>query len=104
MHSNSYDTPPAQRQASENSLNSLQVPTQRSSRFCSHIEQAAAVLKAICTSTPSILLSLTILGLATLYSGGTLDVQAGEGNRLRIEGNGPVLLEKKERALRLQAD
>ncbi|MEO1390942.1 MAG: hypothetical protein AAFV85_26725 [Cyanobacteria bacterium J06634_6] len=35
---------------------------------------------------PTIVISLTILGLAIIYNGGSLDVQAGESNRFRIEG------------------
>ena len=35
---------------------------------------------------PSALLSLTILGLAALYSGGVVDVQFGPDDRVRIEG------------------
>ena len=35
---------------------------------------------------PSIIISLTILGLAIIYNGGRMDVQAGEGNRFQIEG------------------
>ena len=35
---------------------------------------------------PSIVFSLTILGLAAIYTGSCVDAQAGEGNRLRIMG------------------
>ena len=34
---------------------------------------------------PSVVLSLTILGLAVIYSGGCMDARAGEGNSLRIQ-------------------
>jgi hypothetical protein len=38
---------------------------------------------------PSVVLSLTILGLAVIYNGGCLDVQVGTDNRFRIEGVEP---------------
>jgi hypothetical protein len=38
---------------------------------------------------PSVVLSLTILGLAVIFNGGCLDVQFGSDNRFRIEGIQP---------------
>ncbi|MGD1866121.1 MAG: hypothetical protein ACFB0D_16355 [Phormidesmis sp.] len=35
---------------------------------------------------PSIVISLTILGLAAIYTGSCVDAQAGEGNRIRVVG------------------
>ena len=44
---------------------------------------------------PSVILSLTILGLAIIYNGGCMDAMAGEDNRLRIVGaNGYMRLIK----------
>ena len=45
---------------------------------------------------PSIILSLTILSLVVALKGGTLEVQAGESNRFRIEGHGPSMSESAE--------
>jgi hypothetical protein len=38
---------------------------------------------------PSVVLSLTILGLAIIFNGGCLDVQVGSDNRFHIEGVEP---------------
>ena len=38
---------------------------------------------------PSVVLSLTILGLAIIYNGGCMDAQFGPDNRFRIEGARP---------------
>jgi hypothetical protein len=38
---------------------------------------------------PSVVLSLTILGLAVIFNGGCLDVQFGPDNRFHIQGVEP---------------
>jgi hypothetical protein len=38
---------------------------------------------------PSVVLSITILGLAVIFNGGCLDLQFGPENRFRIEGVEP---------------
>lgn len=44
---------------------------------------------------PTIALSLTILGLAAIYTGSCVDAQAGEDNRLRIAGAEAVCGDEK---------
>ena len=39
---------------------------------------------------PILAFSLTILGLATLYSSGCMEAQAGEGYRLKVSGVGAM--------------
>lgn len=53
------------------------------------------MLKTTKILLPSVLLSLTILGLAVIYNGGLVDVQWGTHNRLRIEGTAPASSEVK---------
>lgn len=45
------------------------------------------MLRATRFLIPSIVISLTILGLATIYSGGCMDARAGEGNQIKIVGS-----------------
>jgi hypothetical protein len=47
------------------------------------------MLKTTRTLLPSVVLSLTILGLAVIFNGGCLDLQFGSDNRFRIEGVEP---------------
>ena len=42
---------------------------------------------------PSIVVSLTILGLAIIYNGGCMDAQAGDGRSFRIYGGGSSCVE-----------
>lgn len=48
------------------------------------------MLKTTRILLPSVLLSLTILGLAVIYNGGLVDVQWGPNNSFRIEGIEPI--------------
>ncbi|MBE9064053.1 hypothetical protein [cf. Phormidesmis sp. LEGE 11477] len=41
---------------------------------------------------PSIVLSLTILGLAIIYNGGCMDAQAGNGRSFRIYGRDSICI------------
>ena len=98
MHSDHHDTLSLRRQASENSLTSAQQQVFRSSPQSTQLlsqepshpcptsrRNPAAFLVARVLSI-SIVISLTILGLAAIYTGSCVEAQAGEGNRLKIVG------------------
>ena len=46
---------------------------------------------------PSVVLSLTILGLAIIYNGGCMDARAGDGRSFRIYGQNSVCTESGSR-------
>ena len=53
-------------------------------------EKSFIILQLVRAVVPSAVISLTILGLAAIYTGSCVDAQAGEGNRLRVMGSEAV--------------
>jgi hypothetical protein len=51
--------------------------------------QSTLMLQTTRILLPSVVLSLTILGLAVIFNGGCLDVQFGPDNRFHIQGVEP---------------
>lgn len=49
--------------------------------------RSTVVLQTTRILIPSIIISLTILGLAAIYTGSCVDAQAGKENRVRIVGS-----------------
>ena len=92
MHSSHHDTSPAQQQSSEKSLPfspvevlpSPQISVQISPLFTLSAKKECVILLAIRFLALPMVISLTILGLASIYMGSCVDAQAGEGNRIRV--------------------
>lgn len=102
MHFTHHDTALKQQKASENSrtstghhlaekaLMSTQLLTQDPPRHNLGSKQGSAILLVARIFALPAIISITLLGLAVIYSGGCIDAQAGEGNTFRVIGKESV--------------
>lgn len=80
-------TLPKQTQTSENSRTFGGLSEKEKPQTSQNTDKLSVFLYVGRLLVPPLAICLTILGLATLYTGSCLDAQAGEGNRIKIVGS-----------------